>query len=152
MTNRILMVLTAAVLTFSPIDVEAQGVDGAPARGVCAPDNPLAREEVRSVLTDPGLTEARDRAGLVGFDPASVTLLEGPADAQTCAQLQRRIPRVFTIHGPDAPWVATYFRAGDRFVITVISNPNSRRDVDLLAWGQTIILDPEFRILESIFN
>ena len=98
----------------------AQQPGSSPDTGICAADNPPARREISFILADPGLAAVRQDVGLLGADPSDAQILTDPADTRICARLQRFIPKDYKIHGPRRPWTATYFRLGERYVITVL--------------------------------
>ncbi len=140
-----------ALLVLSNIAL-AQQTGSSPDTRICTADNPPARRNLDSILTDPSLAAVLQNVGLEEADPAEAQILADTDDTPVCARLQRFIPKGYKIHGPRSPWIATYFQLRGRYVITVITNFDSDLELGLLTWGQTIILDQDFNVLETFFN
>ena len=120
--------------------------------GVCTEDNPGARQRLESVLTDPDLADVLAGAGLEGATPADAVVLTGPKKAAACARLMQQIPRPYEVRGAHAAWVPTFFRLGDRYVVTVVLRDGVDLSRPMPAWGQTIILTLDFEVVETILN
>jgi hypothetical protein len=145
---RLAIVLLAALPTLAA----AQEPRPATTPGVCTAETPPARDQVRAALADPEIADVLERAGLGAVEPADVRVLYNPRDTDACARLQTVVPRAYPVHGPLAPWNATYFRAGDRYIVTVTLDPDAELDQPMPAWGQTLIVDEGFQLLETILN
>lgn len=119
---------------------------------VCTPDHPVARQEALSLLDAPELATRLAELGLAGVAPSEVRVLEGRADSRHCAQLQKRIPEAFRVEGAKSPWIATYYRVRDRYVVPVIERYDPDAETFELEYGRTLVFDLEYRLLESFLN
>lgn len=147
MTGRISLVILLVAL-FPAVAWGQEPVN----RGVCTADNQAARQRLESVLTDPNLADVLAKAGLKAADPADARILQHPFGSNICAKLQQRVPRPYNIRGPHAAWTPTYFRLGDRYIVTLVLNPDVDLHERVPAWGQTIILTLDYDIVETILD
>jgi hypothetical protein len=123
-----------------------------PVPATCTEDSPAARRHLAAVLTDPDLDDVLAGAGVADVDPDAVVVLTHPRNARACARLQRRVPRPYDTRGPEPQWIATYYRAGDRYLVTVTLAPGADLSRPMPAWEQVLIVGPDFELLETILN
>lgn len=54
--------------------------------------------------------------------------------------------------GESDDWQVTFFRLGDRYLVTVLSDLEKGVEPDLLAWGQTMVVSSEFEVLATLMS
>ncbi len=84
---------------------------------VCRPDDPGTRADVMALLTDEDKAGARERAGLTRVDPEHLSIV---TDAHVCARLRRQFKGTYEVQGGKSPYVATFYRVDNRFIVHII--------------------------------
>lgn len=54
--------------------------------------------------------------------------------------------------GESDDWKVTFFRLGDRYLVTVLSDLEKGVEPDLLAWGPTMVVSSEFEVLATLLS
>lgn len=141
--------VAAAALPAAGSDADAGPPEPA---GGCTADNPPARRDLEDLLTDDDLADFRQRTGLAGASPEDAEILADPEDSSTCARLQQLVPKDYRTKGERKIWRLTYFRVGDRYVITMDMDIETGERPPVITRQATIVADREFDVVGTLSN
>ena len=118
--------------------------------GSCPEEGPRVRTQLEEILQSDDRMMEREILDLTAVSSEPLRLLREPDDHRVCKRLGREIPKGYKVTGDDAPYFATFYVVGDRYIVAVRSAPIRDKNPRPRGPDQTITFDSEFREIAGI--